>query len=90
MTDGLYYTALHDPVSDGFSELDDVVLLHGLSVDDRILPEGSEGTVVSVHHRGKAYTVEFEDPFHALIVVEAADVRGVPEATREQLAAAAR
>jgi len=35
------------------------------------LPAGSSGTVVHAHNDGQAYIVEFYQPFHAVVTVEA-------------------
>lgn len=47
--------------------------------DGRRVPQGSSGTVVEVLGQGRAYTVEFARPFHALVTVEAGDVTAVAE-----------
>ncbi|RYB03622.1 DUF4926 domain-containing protein [Lichenibacterium ramalinae] len=70
-------------------ELSDVRLVRSIELAPRgYLPAGSEGTVVAVHGAGEAYTVEFEEPFHALLLLEASKVAAIPGATREHLIAA--
>jgi type III restriction enzyme len=56
-----------------FDELDDVTLaapVHVASLE-RELPAGSHGTVVGVWHGGRAYEVEFSEPFECLVTVPA-------------------
>ena len=56
-----------------FDELDDVTLaapVHVASLD-RDLPAGAHGTVVGVWHGGRAYEVEFSEPFECLVTVPA-------------------
>ena len=63
-------------------ELSDVRLVRSIELAPRgYLPAGSEGTVVAVHGAGEAYTVEFEEPFHALLLLEASKVAAIPGAT---------
>ena len=70
-------------------ELSDVRLVNALELTPRgYLPRGTSGTVVAVHAHGEAYTVEFEEPFHALLLLEADKVEAIPGATREHLIAA--
>ncbi len=47
--------------------------------DGRMLPEGSEGTIVGTWARGEAYEVEFTRPFAALITVEPSHFRVTTE-----------
>ena len=56
-----------------FDELDDVTLAAPVHVAalDRDLPAGSHGTVVGVWQGGRAYEVEFSEPFEALVTVPA-------------------
>ena len=56
-----------------FDELDDVTLaapVHVASLD-RDLPAGAHGTVVGVWQGGRAYEVEFSEPFACLVTVPA-------------------
>lgn len=72
-------------------ELSDIVLTSNVDAGhDRVLPEGSRGTVMSVHAGGEAYTVEFEQPFHALVLLYPWQVNEIPDATRGYLAGSAR
>jgi hypothetical protein len=43
--------------------------------DGRVLPVGSEGTIVGTWARGEAYEVEFTRPFAALVTVEPSQFR---------------
>lgn len=52
------------------------------------LPRGTSGTVVAVHGGGEAYTIEFEEPFHTLVILEATKVEIIPGATRDDIIAA--
>ncbi len=72
----------------GFDELDDVRLTEGVEVSPiGFLPAGTRGTIMAVHGNGEAYDVEFAEPFHALLSLEADKVEAVPGATRERLIA---
>jgi hypothetical protein len=56
-----------------FEELDDVTLaapVHVASLDQE-LPVGAHGTVVGVWQGGRAYEVEFSEPFECLVTVPA-------------------
>jgi hypothetical protein len=60
-----------------FEELDDVTLpapVHVASLE-RELPAGSHGTVVGVWQGGRAYEVEFSEPFECLVTVPAEGLR---------------
>jgi hypothetical protein len=60
-----------------FEELDDVTLaatVHVASLD-RELPAGAHGTVVGVWEGGRAYEVEFSEPFDCLVTVPAEGLR---------------
>jgi len=56
------------------SELSVVALTHPIEIDDKSLPAGSLGTVVAAYDDGLGYEVEFENPFHAVITLEARDL----------------
>lgn len=45
--------------------------------DARILPAGSEGTVVGLWGDGEGYVVEFDTPFHTIATVEGGSLREV-------------
>jgi hypothetical protein len=66
-------TSGHSP---GFGELDDVTLAAPVHVAtlDRDLPVGSHGTVVGFWQDGRAYEVEFSEPFECLVTVPAEDL----------------
>jgi hypothetical protein len=56
-----------------FEEADEVALaipLHD-KISGRDLPAGTRGTVVGVWHGGRAYEVEFTQPFECLVTVPA-------------------
>ena len=60
-----------------FAELDDVTLaapVHVASLDQD-LPAGARGTVVGVWQGGRAYEVEFSEPFECLVTVPADGLR---------------
>ena len=60
-----------------FEELDDVALaapVHVASLD-RDLHAGARGTIVGVWERGRAYEVEFSEPFACLVTMPAAGLR---------------
>ena len=72
----------------GFDELDDVRLTEGVEVPPvGFLLMGTRGTIVAVHGHAEACDVEFAEPFHALLSLEADKVEAVPGATRERLVA---
>ena len=72
----------------GLDELDDVRLTEDVEVSPvGTLPMGTRGTIVAVHGYAEAYDVEFAEPFHALLLLEADKVEAVPGATRERLIA---
>lgn len=56
-----------------FEELDVVRTRAAVSIDGRILPTGSIGTIVLVHRDG-VFEVEFADPEGTLVTLEAADI----------------
>ncbi|HTW69118.1 MAG TPA: hypothetical protein VME47_04450 [Acetobacteraceae bacterium] len=60
-----------------FEELADVTLAAPVQVGtlDRELPAGSHGTVVGVWQGGRAYEVEFSEPFECLVTVPAEGLR---------------
>jgi len=60
-----------------FEELADVTLASSVHVAtlDRELPAGSHGTVVGVWQGGRAYEVEFVEPFECLVTVPAEGLR---------------
>jgi len=60
-----------------FEELDDVTLavpVHVASLDQD-LPAGAHGTVVGIWQGGRAYEVEFSEPFECLVTVPADGLR---------------
>ena len=83
----LFYVV--EPVARGeLDELDDVRLTEDVEVPPvGFLPGGTRGTIVAVHGNGAAYDVEFAEPVHALLLLEADQVEAVPGATRERLIA---
>jgi type III restriction enzyme len=64
-------TATRGPHS--FNELDEVVLARAVDLGDlgKQLPAGARGTVVGVWQGGRAYEVEFAEPFACLVTVSA-------------------
>ncbi len=58
------------------NELDEVVLARAASVAElgKELPAGARGTVVGVWQGGRAYEVEFAEPFACVITVPAEDL----------------
>lgn len=63
-------------------ELSRVALTAPRKTDDgRVLPKGSEGTIVGTWARGEAYEVEFTKPFAALVTVEPEHFRVTTEPT---------
>ncbi len=80
------HKAITTPSGAPLSELDDVFLKSDKELQDaKIVPRESRGTIVSVHDGGEAYTVEFTNPFHALLILDAREITAIPEATRERL-----
>lgn len=64
-----------EPVTD-FRDLDTVETIRSATSDDGdLIPQGSQGTVVSVIRGGFAYAVEFADPYGAVATLLAADLR---------------
>jgi hypothetical protein len=58
-----------------FAELSLVSTRHAVDVDGRTLPAGANGTVVAAYADGIGYEVEFFEPFHAVVTLEAGDLR---------------
>lgn len=58
------------------SELSVVSLVRDMEVDGRTFPAGARGTVVAAYADGKGYEVEFFEPTHGLVTVEAEDLAG--------------
>jgi len=52
-------------------ELSLVSLGRPVQSDDGLLPSGARGTVVHVYPAERAYEVEFYEPFHTVVTVEA-------------------
>ena len=57
-----------------FVELSVVTLTRDVDVDGERLPRGATGVVVAVYADGLGYEVEFEQPFHAVVTLEAGDL----------------
>jgi hypothetical protein len=57
-----------------FPELSTVRLSHGVDVSGHTLPEGAMGTVVAAYSDGMGYEVEFENPVHPVVTLEACDL----------------
>ena len=57
-----------------FAELSVVALTRAVEVEGQSLPEGALGTVVAAHGDGVGYEVEFERPFHAVVMLQARDL----------------
>ena len=55
-------------------ELSLVALARPVASDEGLLPRGATGTVVHVYPAERAYEVEFQAPFHAVAMVEAAAI----------------
>ena len=55
-------------------ELSVVTLARNIAMGAGNLPKGALGTIVHVYDRGKAYEVEFEIPFHAVVTLESGDL----------------
>ena len=61
-----------------FSEHHLVSLSSRLKLEDgRTLPAGSTGTVVGIWAEGEAFEVEFAEPFHAVVTIEASKLSRV-------------
>jgi len=64
--------ASSDPRDDRLSEHSVAKLSHSVTLGDgRTLPAGSAGAIVGIWGEGKAYEVEFLEPFHAVVTVPA-------------------
>lgn len=57
-----------------FAELSVVALQKPVEVNGRLLPAGTRGTVVAAYTDGIGYEVEFFEPFHAVVTLEANDL----------------
>jgi len=57
-----------------FAELAPVTLKRPVEVGEQRLPAGSRGTVVAAYRDGNGFEVEFFEPFHAVVTVEADDL----------------
>ena len=57
-----------------FAELSPVTLKRPVDVQGRRLPVGARGTVVAAYRDGIGFEVEFLDPFHAVVTLEADDL----------------
>jgi hypothetical protein len=55
-------------------ELSLVSLVHPIDAEGMTLPGGARGIVVHVFPDEKAYIVEFEEPVHAVVTVEAGSI----------------
>lgn len=65
-----------EPDTPLLKELDRVALLVDASTDEgKVIPAGSEGTIVGIWQDGLAYEVEFARPFHALATVRIEHLR---------------
>jgi hypothetical protein len=53
------------------AELSVVRLSKSVQTKDGIVPSGAIGTVVHIHDDGRAFIIEFYEPFHAVATVEA-------------------
>ena len=56
-------------------ELSLVSLTCAVESQDGLLPAGATGTVVHVYSQGRAYEVEFSEPFHTIATIEATALR---------------
>lgn len=76
------YRFKQDAPRSRFQDLDDVVLTATVLDDNRrVVPAGTEGTIVSVYRDGEAYMVELSEPEGALISVAPEEIQlieGVP------------
>ncbi len=60
------------PVTAGsVAELSIVTLAKAVETKQGTVPAGASGTVVHAHGDGRAYIIEFYEPFHAVATVEA-------------------
>jgi hypothetical protein len=66
-----------DPQPGALPDLSVVALREPVPAADRTLPAGAEGTVVGTWAGGEAYVVEFAEPFHAVITVDAKLLREI-------------
>jgi hypothetical protein len=57
-----------------FAELSIVALKNQVDVKGQSLPAGTRGTVVAAYRDGIGYEVEFFEPFHAVVTLEANDL----------------
>lgn len=57
-----------------FRELSLVTLKNPVVTDGRRLPAGARGTIVAAYSDGIGYEVEFFEPFHAVVTLEANDL----------------
>ncbi len=55
-------------------ELSRITLARQVTSDDGVLPPGAQGTVVHTYRDGRAYEVEFTEPFPTVATVEATDI----------------
>ena len=60
----------------GVAELSEVALTPTVEVEGRSLPEGALETIVTAYGDGVGYEVEFEHPFHAVVMLQAGDLTG--------------
>ena len=67
MSNRLYFAFGHEPQREPIEELSGVRLRQAIDCEGGRLPAGASGTIVAVHAAGEAYSVEFEEPFHALV-----------------------
>ena len=56
------------------AELAPVTLKRPIEAEGRRLPAGSRGTVVAAYRDGTGFEVEFFEPFHAVVTLEADDL----------------
>ncbi len=64
----------HTPAPHRFADLAVVRLARAVDVAGKSLTAGASGVVVAVYADGDGYEVEFENPFHAVVTLEAADL----------------
>jgi len=57
-----------------FAELAPVTLKRPIEAEGRRLPAGGRGTVVAAYRDGIGFEVEFFEPFHAVVTLEADDL----------------
>ena len=57
-----------------FAELSVVALKNPVDVRGRSLPAGTRGTIVAAYSDGIGYEVEFFEPFHVVVTLEANDL----------------